>query len=274
MSFQSEILSQDRTAVRPKDVQDLLLIPVADDPTSCGETWRGQWVAENGTKKRFYVGGLDWFLTEARLTVDQLVNYKNDAVAEAKLCKWADIPGSPALARREMRKHWESIAKPQFYAAKKSEALLFAKCSLLLLTCEIALWDQINRKNSNLSGEVPISDEITTGEVIYRHMAIVPACWNVNAFNEKYIEKQSEIRSDFKSKLAESCGQDEEVIDDLASGNTVCYPTAKDIWTYCSNPENASEGVKEIRVTEGKKKLGSLKASESESPRPPIDGLE
>ncbi|PDT21822.1 hypothetical protein [Rhizobium hidalgonense] len=264
-SFNNEIGAQKRATVRPEDPQDLLIRPVLADPDGPGD-WKGSWLLEHGTKLRFYVGGLDWFLTTAKMTIEQLANYKDEAVVVAQKAGWRRPDGVPPMAQREMSIFWEKLAKPQFYQAKKGESLQFSKAALVILTCELALEDRLSKqKAGRLNPQQHMEEAIDGGTDVYSHMAIVPACWHVSNLTTEYLEKQNALRPSFLRDLAQEIGQEETAIKEAALGHTLSYGTVRQIADYCSEVARASQPAGEIRVTSGRGIPGTLRATGKEN---------
>lgn len=263
-NFKTQIESQSREARRPQDPQDLLLRPVDVDPANT-QAWKGVWATDHGTRLRFYVAGLDWFLTTAKITVDQLASFKDDAVVDANQFGWRKTGGATAMAQREMQPFWEKLSKPQFYSARSREPMQFAKASLVILACELALEERLAKQEAGkLDPKFHIDEAVKSGAEVYSHMAIVPACWHLSGFGEEYVERQKALRPTFARDLAQHIRQDDEFLKQLASGHTCSHETVAEILKYCSDIAKASEVPGEIRVSPGRSVLGTLKAASAE----------
>jgi hypothetical protein len=271
MSFEIVIASQHRDAKRPALATDLLLHIIAPDPFEPGATMDPQWAEEHALKPRFFVGGLPWFRSLTLLNAEGLGAYRKHSSNRAKSIGWADMKGLPRHVVSPLYKQWESIAWQQYYEAIQQRPVTFVKAALFLLSCELALQELIDtqklrkRPSYTVGADGPeVPKEISSGEAVYQHMAIVPACWNVNDFNIEYINGHMASDSFFLKKLGKHTKQnDADVFTDLGSGHTVTFTLAQQVKEFC---DKLRPPVREIRCRVGKGKLGSRRASKREEP--------
>ena len=271
MSFEIIIANQKRPAKRPALSTDLLLHIIAPDPFEEGATMDLQWAEEHATKPRFFVGGIPWFRDLTLLKAEDIGAYRKRAAGKAKSVGWTEMRDLPPHVVNKLYKQWESIAWQQYYEAIQERPVTFIKAVLFLLSCELALQELVDkqklRKRPNYAGDAEgpeLSKEISSGETIYQHMAIIPACWNINDFNTSYIDDQVAADSSFLKKLGKHTGQqDLDVFADLGSGHTVTFVLAQQVKEFC---DTLRPPLKEIRCRAGRGKLGSKRASKREEP--------
>lgn len=278
MTFAQTVADKERRDERPEHAEDLLLYPIADDPDSSGAVCDGDWVKEHALDQRFYIGGLDWFTSITGYGAARIADYRYRAVSEARNSNWPAMKSNSTLLLRQLKSQWDAISIQQYFNVTASRAVNFPKASLFLISCEIALQDLLGQVDSHSSddlGPAEFSDELlrisrdqsASGSLVYRHMAVVAACWNVNDFTEHYVQEQVSLRPDFLMKLSNHTRQSSiDLFLQLAKGHTVTYPTARDVKSYCENPDFASARVREVRVRSGRTGLGKLKAADKEEP--------
>jgi hypothetical protein len=190
------------------------------------------------------------------LKAERIASYKERAAAEAKEAKWTEMPGTPRNVVSDLRGHWGAISRQQYFNVMNLRAVNFPKAALFLLSCELALQELINQQESVIP--------FTSGACIYQHMAIIPACWNINDFNTEYLNRQTKFNSTFLNELANHVSQsDPEVFKELAAGHTVTFRTANGIKHYC-NGGHGREPLGKIRSRAGRNLLGTKRAADCE----------
>jgi hypothetical protein len=275
MSFAEEIERQGRVAARPSSPTDLLLHHISGDPHAKDAAMETDWAKEHAAVPRFYVGGLSWFLELTLLNAEKLAAYRDQAPRDAKKIDWHKMAGTPGNVVKDLQGQWGAISRQQYYSVLKSRAVNFPKAALFLLSCELALQSLIDaqqaRKHHRDEDAEPdsprIPKTITAGHCIYQRMAIIPACWNINDFNAKYIERHVAFKSSFLDQLAKHAKQsDATVFSQLASGYTVTFRTANCVKAWCE--KNGCEPLGKIRCRAGKNLLGTKKAADLEELEP------
>jgi len=231
-----------------------------------------EWSAQHAEIPRFRIGGMQWFRDITALNGDDLAAFSVATAKTAKNWGWTDMQGiSPAVARK-LEANWTSTGRPQYFAAIGGKPLSFVKAVQILLSCELALEELLiergidtrAKKQLPLSTEVKrpeLLSEIPSSQEIYRHMAIIPACWNVNDFNESYLQSRMDTEPTFLDQIAAHTNQtDHSVFYDLAAGHTVTHGLARKVKEFC-DPKKA---LGQIRCRRGKGILGTKRAAELE----------
>lgn len=271
MSFQEEIAKQKREAKRPTWLTDLLIHVIAQNPHAEGVKMDTEWSAQHVESPRFRIGGMGWFRDVTGVNGDDLVAASADAAKLAKNCGWTDMPGISPTVARKVQGHWTSTGRPQYFTAIAGKPLSFVKAAQIILACELTLEKLLKqqgieskpkRRAANADVKLPERlDEISSAQEIYQHMAIIPACWNLNDFNTPYLEKRIAGDSKFLDQLATYTGQtDHGVFAELASGFTVTYGLAEKVKAFC----DSSKDLGQIRCRKGKGILGTKRAAELE----------
>lgn len=251
MNYLADIAEQNRTAARPENYEALLFHPIADDPTATDATCYPNWEFDHGLQRRFYVGGILWFLRSARINANSLAGFKDDAiVAVRERTDWSNMPNS--------NNNWTGqIARQQYNAARNHTPLFFQKAAIVIMSCELAAEAML------ANGRV--LQDIDTPQDIYRFMSVIPACWNVNDFNKdfynQYVAKDKAAQE--KLKVAATLSQ-KAVLWDLADGHTVTYETAKAVKEAIDQDFPEDVNVGEVRSKPGKKNLGKKRTSDYE----------
>lgn len=236
---------------RPGDPSDLLLhkvVPNPEDPQS-DVSWG--WAAEHAGRPRFYVGGIDWFVGRTGASADLVSSHRQKAVQEAEASKWTRPASWQAQVQLELKADWSAISRQQFYHGVKGRPMTFAKACLFILSCELTLCDFEDSAGGNPS----------EGQDVYRHMAIIPACWNIDEFRKQFVDYLAENPRNIEDLVRQTDQFDSRVLFELASGCTVTFDTARKIKAYCDAAFPGRLG--ELRVRAGKV-LGRMKAAESE----------
>lgn len=243
-SYSQQQANRQVPAVRPARYEDLLLHPIADNPLSPNAASYDNWEFDHGAKPRFHVAGLFWFSRLTGMTMQDLKEgYSEAAREEVQNTPWISMPNS--------QEAWtQAIARQQFQRARGAKATRFQKAGVIILACELALEDMLNN-GANLP--------IKSAQEVYQNMAIVPAVWNIDDFNERYLKSLSDNQI---LDLAAASQQPKAVISALATGFTATYSTVELIKakadTYSNKPGR-------VRARPGGKSLGKRGASEFET---------
>ena len=237
-SYQEKLEANPRAVGRPFDYQDLLLEPIADDPTSAKSSYSG-WEAHHIEHEQFYLGGIVWFLNNVGISINRIADFREEAASrivtltnDGKI-NWRDARD----CQTEERKFWGEIARQQFNKVKKKKgppkSLYFSKLMVALLACELAVEKTLERNGKLRNIIDPI---IEKPEDIYKVMRIIPACWNINNFNESRLEEMISEHPELLQKLTQACGREDgqsQFIVDLAKG----HPVQWRLPTRCSHAE-------------------------------------
>lgn len=237
-------------ADRPDHYEQLLLEPIADGEggrVNAFGSYAG-WEADHWSSKRFYVAGLSWLQNASRLNQGQITEFRekaNSAIQHGDI--WRN-DSEPAVT-------WDrEFGKPQLHQAFAGKPISFANAAKIILACELALEELLR------SGRAPerLAFVQSAGE-IYRHMAIVPAVYNIDNFCEPYIKQAESTSERFYSALMEQAKlRGTAVIHDLAAGGTVTHATAKNIRDHA--PEVPAYPLGRVRAKPGRH-LGKGSAS-------------
>ncbi|MEO1729778.1 MAG: hypothetical protein AAFR64_03470 [Pseudomonadota bacterium] len=231
----------------------MLLHPIAVDPSMPGSS-SPQWEQEHGTKKRFILGGADWFINNTGLNANRVSAYRElglerfNELARSGAINWRKMPG----LQSDPTRYWRDISRQQINRAFNGEPVYLSKLMMIFICCEVAVEESIRR-----TWEMPniFEPHVTAPEDIYQFMSAIPVCWNVNKFNPQNLKAAEAADEGFRADLAKACGQKDSspVFDQLASGATVTYGTAKAVYDHCSRKDvDFSEKDRmEVRVTEG-----------------------
>lgn len=251
LDYKIEMAAQKRPAKRPEFYADLLLHPVATDPTD-GSGCYDDWEFDHGSMQRFYVGGMRWYFRQTGLNANVLAGFRRDALRQVKKrTDWGSMPNSNQMWKQD-------IARPQFNVAARGDPLFFQKAAIILMACELALEEALEE------GE-EVKD-IKKPEDIYQKMSIIPACWNVNDFNIGFYEKLRKAEPDVPGKLQNAAAQESaSVFEHLSNGNTVTFETAKAVKAEIDGNCGPDFNVGNVRAKPGVKRLGKQKASEFET---------
>ena len=201
------------------------------------------WETDHAQFQRFYVTGFGWLDSACtKHEVSFLCDYKDKIVSVTENTNWHDFVANwkDGLACKQIRRV-KKFRKPIF----------FHKAALIIATAELALANQI-AKGKAAKG---ISDAL----LVYRHMKIKPAVWNINDLNLAHI---TALGSQRVRQLADEVGQSVALLEDLAKGHTVTRATADQIKAANDRlfPDNI---LGRVRPRPGRK-LGQLHASENE----------
>lgn len=270
MSFRLEIAKQNRAPKRPALATGLFLHVIAANPFAENAVMDPRWAEEHARVPRFRIGGTPWFRDLTLLKAEALSGYSKKASNRAKSCGWTKMEDLPRAEASNLYGEWESIAKQQYYAAIQQRPVTFVKAVLFILSCELALQEIVDRQKAFRRGnanpdEMPAIElprEVSSGEFVYRHLAIIPACWNINDFNAKYLETRAGEDAGFLEALGGHTEQsDIETFHPLAAGHTVTYRLAERVKQFC---DDAKPHVGQIRCRAGRGVLGSKRATHIE----------
>lgn len=222
------VSGQMRPAKRPVHHEELLYHPINDDfnTADCYPDWENDHAGE----KRFFVGGLLWFLRETNLTTTDIgaVAGPNVPGAIADRTEWYKMPFSNT--------RWQQrVARKQVNKAQKVKAYQFHKAAGIIMACELALEDQLERGAK--------FDNLKSPEDIYTRMTIVPACWNIDGFGLDAFKQVEDSDTDAVNALLDRTAQPMKALKELANGHTVTRETA-----YLAHSELVNNSSFEVRI--------------------------
>ena len=252
-------LTWSQEASRPEQVTDLLLYPISDDPLSDPSCY-SQWEMHHANKQRFYVGGWAWLVKETNgiFTSTSVGRFGSDAPIHVEQnTNWAE-----QLIHSEQWK--QAAARKKFNRALGEHplAVQFHKAVMIIVACELALERYLASGKTCKTISNPLE--------IYRHMAVVPACWNIDNFQLAVLRSIGEGVNGTEKVSAALKHNGEGVLEDLEQGHTVGWETASSISHLISSEKNSlaeqypTLREPRVRVTPGTKVLGRKDASEHE----------
>lgn len=224
---------------RPTHYTEFLLHPIADDPTKA--TWYPDWEHDHGDARRFFVGGMQWFLRRSGFKARELEPFAKAAVAEVKkLPTMENVKEMPNSGD-----HWNALSRNQIKAARDKEPMFIQKCILLIIACELATAAALEafaqKKGADatlvLRGKALDKAGVTSATMIYSKMAVVPAVWNINDFYRTY-EELAKLGPAALSDVTSGAGQRSvRILEGLGCfdqkpkgvGRTVTYTTARKV---------------------------------------------
>lgn len=255
--YDGTVRAQRRPALRPQRIEGLLLHPICDDPSVEGAECYTDWDRDHVGSTRFYVGGILWFMRQTRVNSSTLATYAEAAASVIEQnTEWHDI-----VNVRDSDRRWtEPVARQQFDRAVNRGAQYIQKAATIIMACELCAADLLEANNTRLK------DSIEQPEDVYRMMTIIPACWNVNSFNSRFIESLNGDQVRHLKTLQHAIGEDSvAVLRDLADGFTVTHSTATGVRSAVRDQLPEQFEVGEVRARPGKQKLGRKKASHNET---------
>jgi len=255
--YDGAVRAQGREAVRPVRLEDLLLHPICDDPTAPDAVCYTDWDRDHVGSARFFVGGILWFMRQTKVNSSTLASYAEEAarVVESQT-EWHDI-----VNVRNSDERWrENVARQQFDRAVNRSSQYIQKAATIIMACELCASDLIK------SGNAALKDSISKPEDIYKMMTIIPACWNVNDFNQDFMAQVDSSGAPHLKTVQHAIGEDSvDVLKDLADGFTVTYPTAKGVLDAVNSELPSEYSVGLVRARPGRKRLGKKRASHNET---------
>lgn len=230
---------------RPTQVEDLLREPIVEAISAgatvpIGECYR-DWDRDHGERTQFYVSGyLEFLRTRAVKDTKQLYERFADEALSAVPTEWKRTIGKGNV--------WQEIAQNQFRAARNGKAIYVQKAAIVLLAAEHAV-DAALKSGRNLA-------KFKAGADVYKVLRIVPACYNIDGFNENFLARLNE--STIKS-IADKAKQPVALLHDLARRQTVTAATAISVL-------EAASSFGPIGPARGRpgRNLGTKSASENE----------
>jgi hypothetical protein len=254
--YDGVIRAQKRASARPTRLEDLLLHPVCDDPSASGAECYTDWDRDHVGSARFFVGGILWFMRQTRVNSSTLASYADQAAKVVEnQTEWHDI----ANVRNSDERWRENVARQQFDRAVNRSSQYIQKAATIIVACELCATDMIKSKNTTLK------ESISKPEDIYKMMSIIPACWNVNDFNQDFMTKVNASGAPHLRTVQHAIGEDSsDVLKDLADGFTVTYPTAKGVFEAVNGELPSEFSVGSVRARPGRRKLGKKRASHNE----------
>ena len=243
---------------RPRNLADLLSEPIVslqadegkDAPEKADVCYPG-WEHHHGSSVRFYCRGYLSFLRLGVVedTKDLFRRFGEKAVKAAESeTNWTNMPGPKRV--------WDEISNNQFRSARNAEAMYFQKAALVILACELAVADAL-ANGKEVRGVRSAAD-------VYSFMKIVPACFNVDGLNEKYVERLTKDRANAVNQIAAAAKQPPSVIIDLSKARTVTRATAEKIVDYVLARPGDYDPIGPVRGRPGKK-LGIKRCSPDET---------
>lgn len=208
------------------------------------------WTSDFGDGRFFYLAGVNDVLRLLKQTgagflktdgyLDRIHNQPD------MLQDWSDQSGL-ALNRAISLVRSREIPEPL--------PTVFYKCVECMVGFELAI-----------AANKELSDRISPFWV-YEYMRIIPAVYNVRAFNSGKVEALRAIDERFDEKALEAIGQSEvRLLDELANGKSVTLRTATLLKEFV-DATYPDLSLKEIRDRPGRKGLGGGPASELEEMR-------
>lgn len=201
---------------RPASYADLLSRPINNQASGpCDPAWE----LTHGNKKRFRVGGLNWFrMTSGIDRAGVLAGYgeKASEVAEYETT-WLQMPASGD--------NWNGCSEVQFRHFRNGQPMFFQKAALILLACELALADRIRTGRAREASLSP--------QDVYRHMSIIPACWHIGDFDKAANGALGNEDPQAPLRIRDAADQaNKTFLGHLAAGYTVTYETASSVKKY------------------------------------------
>jgi hypothetical protein len=262
MSFRQAIENQRRPAKRPATLPELLIHIIAPNPEDAAAVMDSDWSAEHVGVPRFRIGGMRWFRDVTKLNGEDILRFREPALALAVKCRWTEMAGVTRAMAAKQEINWKSVSRQQFFDGVAGRPLLLVRAAQVLLACELALQDLIDNREisavARTDGRPEELAEFVSSQQIYQHMALIPSCWNLSGFNESYLNTRLEADPAFLDNLAFATQQmDHSVFQQLAIGHTITYSLAKKIKEFC----DARKSVGQIRCRKGNdKKIGKKRA--------------
>lgn len=248
-SYLDLVSKQTRSKKRPSSYDELLFNPVSDNPEASQAECYQDWEFDHGSHSRFYVGGFRWFLRQTGWSANQISEFARAAVETVNQeTNWHEMPESGEL--------WsQPVARVRFNSVKNGEPQRFAKAAMVVMACELAVADALNNGRE--------FKEIESPEDIYGKMTIIPACWNIDDFNQKTLAQIDQTPGAMEAIKAETGQRNSKVFEQLASGNAVTWETANKLKKFLERSEMEHLKVGEVRARPGRM-LGRKKASDEE----------
>jgi hypothetical protein len=261
MSFQQEIEKQKRPAMRPARLPDLLIHIIAQNPEASGAVMDSDWSAQHVGVPRFRIGGMQWFRDVTKLNGEDILRFREPALALAATWGWTEMAGVTRAMAAKQEINWKSASRQQFFDGVAGRPLLLVRASQVLLACELALQDLIEKREiseaARTDGRPERLAEFVSSLQMYQYMALIPCCWNVSGFNESYLITRMEAEPAFLDNLASATQQEDHgVFIQLSKGHTVTYRLAKKTKEFC----DLRKPVGQIRCRKGQDKLGKKRA--------------
>lgn len=250
MTYLELLNEQSRPAKRPTGHEGLLFLPVNDD-ADVNQPCYQYWERDHADKKRFYVGGFAWFLSNIGMSASEFASrYKTNAVREIpERSDWHKMPFSNGLWGQE-------IARKQINAAAKGRPLQFHKAATIIMACELAIEEAIQDGGG--------FDNLSSGEEVYQRMSIIPAVWNVDDLEKEIFDELFRSGVNVMPNLEAKTGQyKKEVFEDFLSGCSTTYQTAEGFRQVLTEVIE-DRPVGRVRAKPGSRHLGRSQASERE----------
>jgi hypothetical protein len=236
---------------RPHRLEELLSEPI---PTYCegailGHSYPG-WEYDHCHKARFYVQGFLGFLRlqVVKDTKQLFSKYADEALdVAARETTWIGAPGPSNV--------WDELSSNQFRAARNGKAMYWQKAALVILACELAVAAAMSKGRIVRGLSYPAE--------VYSFLKIVPACFNVDGFNARYLDVLLDAHPGATNPIALATRQSKSILEDLTAGYTVTRRTAYAIVNHIAG-NYPDHPVGPVRGKPGRK-LGVKSASENET---------
>lgn len=231
---------------RPEHYSELLREPISLEK---GQPSFAGWEFAHGSRQRFYVDGMQWFIrTSGIQRAQELDRYGPLAAEELEHgITWHEMPMSG--------NNWNDCSDIQFRRARNVKPIFYQKAALVILACELALADRIRVGRVN--------DKQVTALDVYKNMSIIPACWHIDEFDRTALKRLTDADPDVLNKLRDRSAQTAKTfVDHLATGHTVTLKTAKAVKRYIDEAQpKLGIGSLNARQSNG---LGTKNATEFE----------
>ncbi len=246
--------SKGKATPQPRPSLDQLLVhPILKADNEGGqydEQSYPDWQLDHRHAARFYVGGFYTLRSITRRTdAKYYYLFAQDAIEIAREEGWDEqMDGFTRPASYNQFRNVISLSRPMF----------FENAAQVIVSCELALADAIQRGRyyGNKTD-------------IYKMMKIIPATYNIDAFNESALERLRSEIDNFNSTVLAYAGQrSRHLLDHMSQGYCVTRRTARQIHLKTleilkSNP-SIENYIGDVRGRPGKKRLGRKSATTSE----------
>ena len=192
--------------MRPDSYDGLLLHAISENIDS--DKSISSWEFLHGKRRRFYVGGMNWFFRSTGMSVKDLASYSSRGVELVRnKTTWRTMPFS--------EDKWDLISAQQFYRAAHGEASFFPKAALVIATCEAALLSR-NFEREHIE--------------LYSRMRIIPACWQFTESARREITLRKQREDNILSGIANDVTQSTDFLLDLSEGCSCTYFAAIEVY--------------------------------------------
>ena len=193
----------------------LLVHPIRkkdNGPEDDGGDSYADWILDHTGKAHFYVVGFEWLRSVTRRgEANYYHTFGEEAFAVTTTLEWSDEIETDFRGR---------ISYNQFRNALiLHRPMFFGHAAQVLVSCELALGDAI--KKGRYSGDAT---------EVYKHMNILPACYNIDGFKPDTLASMRGSIEDFDRKLLTASNQNSrQLLERLTDGHCVTRRTARAI---------------------------------------------